>query len=149
MYMDSQKELTWTMCGILTDWLVQVHVCFHLMPETLFLTVNIINCFLSAQVVSLAKLQLVGITCLFIASKVKEIVSPSIMHFLPTPTSAWPMTHDLFLQSSIWVREWALEQWGKGTQVTLADVIPLCSYCHSLIGTIPNTLLPLLPTILA
>jgi len=42
LYMDSQKELVWTMRGILTDWLVQVRVRFHLMPETLFLAVNII-----------------------------------------------------------------------------------------------------------
>jgi len=60
LYMDSQKELAWTMRGILTDWLVQVCVRFHLMPETLFLAVNIIDRFFSARVVSLAKLQLVA-----------------------------------------------------------------------------------------
>jgi G2/mitotic-specific cyclin 1/2 len=60
LYMDSQKELAWTMRGILTDWLVQVRVRFHLMPETLFLAVNIIDRFFSARVVSLAKLQLVA-----------------------------------------------------------------------------------------
>jgi G2/mitotic-specific cyclin 1/2 len=80
--MDSQKEAAWTMRGILTDWLVQVHICFCLMPETLFLAVNILDYFLSTRIVSLAKLQLVGITCLCIASKVKEIVSPSVSHFL-------------------------------------------------------------------
>ena len=37
-----------------------------------------IDCFLPTCTVSLAKLQLVGITCLFIASKVEEIISPSI-----------------------------------------------------------------------
>ena len=70
------------MHGILTDWLVQVHVRFRSMPETLFLAVNIIHRPFSARVVSLAKLQLVGITCLFIDSKVEEIVSLSISHFL-------------------------------------------------------------------
>jgi len=62
------------MRGILLDWLVQVHGRFQLLPETLFLCMNIIDRFLSAQVVSLAKLQLVGITYLFISSKVEEIV---------------------------------------------------------------------------
>ncbi|EGO30483.1 hypothetical protein SERLADRAFT_344925 [Serpula lacrymans var. lacrymans S7.9] len=81
-YMESQKELAWKMCGIFTDWLVQVHIRFRLLPETLFLCVSLINQFLSAHVVSLAKLQLVGITCLFVAEKVEEIVALSVVHFL-------------------------------------------------------------------
>jgi G2/mitotic-specific cyclin 1/2 len=101
LYMDSQKELAWTMRGILTDWLVQVHVRFRLMPETLFLCINIIDRFLSARVVSLAKLQLVGITCLFIASKVEEIVSPSVSHFLYCADSSY--TENEILQAERYV----------------------------------------------
>ncbi|KAI9568901.1 cyclin 2, partial [Boletus coccyginus] len=63
--------------GILLDWLIQVHARLCLLPETFSLCVNIINCFLSSCIVSLAKLQLVGITCLFISSKVEEIVLQS------------------------------------------------------------------------
>ncbi|KAI0827157.1 A/B/D/E cyclin [Trametes gibbosa] len=81
-YMTNQKDLAWKMRGILTDWLIQVHSRFRLLPETLFLCVNIIDRFLSARVVSLAKLQLVGITCMFIAAKVEEIVAPSASNFL-------------------------------------------------------------------
>ncbi|EGO23557.1 hypothetical protein SERLADRAFT_438877 [Serpula lacrymans var. lacrymans S7.9] len=88
-YMESQKELAWKMRGILTDWLVQVHVRFRLLPETLFLCVNLIDRFLSARVVSLAKLQLVGITCLFVAAKVEEIVAPSVAHFLYCADSSY------------------------------------------------------------
>lgn len=88
-YMASQKELAWSMRGILLDWLVQVHARFRLLPETLFLCVNIIDRFLSARVVSLAKLQLVGITCLFISSKVEEIVAPSVSHFLHCADSSY------------------------------------------------------------
>ncbi|KAH7882346.1 cyclin-like protein [Phlebopus sp. FC_14] len=88
-YMSSQKELAWSMRGILLDWLVQVHARFRLLPETLFLCINIIDRFLSARVVSLAKLQLVGITCLFIASKVEEIVAPSVSHFLHCADSSY------------------------------------------------------------
>ncbi|KAH7926234.1 hypothetical protein BV22DRAFT_368310 [Leucogyrophana mollusca] len=88
-YMESQKDLAWSMRGILLDWLVQVHARFRLLPETLFLCVNIIDRFLSARVVSLAKLQLVGITCLFIASKVEEIVAPSVSHFLHCADSSY------------------------------------------------------------
>ena len=81
-YIDTQNKLTWTIHSNLIHWIIQVHLDFHLLPETLFLAINIIDCFLSACTISLAKLQLVGITCLFIASKVEEIVSPSITHFL-------------------------------------------------------------------
>ncbi|EGO03573.1 hypothetical protein SERLA73DRAFT_165237 [Serpula lacrymans var. lacrymans S7.3] len=94
-YMESQKELAWKMRGILTDWLVQVHVRFRLLPETLFLCVNLIDRFLSARVVSLAKLQLVGITCLFVAAKVEEIVAPSVAHFLYCADSSYTETEIL------------------------------------------------------
>ena len=87
--MDSQKDLAWKMRGILTDWLIQVHTRFRLLPETLYLAVNIIDRFLSARVVSLAKLQLVGITCMFLAAKVEEIVAPSATNFLYCADSSY------------------------------------------------------------
>jgi G2/mitotic-specific cyclin 1/2 len=99
--MESQKELAWKMRGILTDWLVQIHVRFRLLPETLFLAVNIIDRFLSARVVSLAKLQLVGITCLFIAAKTEEIVSPGVSHFLSVADSTY--TESEILQAERYV----------------------------------------------
>lgn len=88
-YMDSQKELAWNMRGILTDWLIQLHIRFRLLPETLFLCVNLIDRFLSARVVSLAKLQLVGVTCMFIAAKFEEIVAPSVTQFLHCADSSY------------------------------------------------------------
>ncbi|KAG9035558.1 G2/mitotic-specific cyclin [Tulasnella sp. JGI-2019a] len=81
-YMDTQAELAWRMRGILTDWLIQIHGRFRLLPETLFLTINIIDRFLSSRVVSLVKLQLVGVTALFIAAKYEEIMAPSVANFL-------------------------------------------------------------------
>ncbi|KAJ9127137.1 hypothetical protein QFC24_001374 [Naganishia onofrii] len=81
-YMDDQPNLKWEMRGILTDWLIEVHNKFRLLPETLFLAVNIADRFLSARVVSLSKLQLVGLTCLFIAAKYEEVICPSVTNFL-------------------------------------------------------------------
>ena len=94
-YMEMQKDLAWKMRGILTDWLIQVHSRFRLLPETLFLCVNIIDRFLSARVVSLVKLQLVGITCMFIAAKVEEIISPSASNFLYCADSSYSETEIL------------------------------------------------------
>lgn len=81
-YMDNQKHLEWRMRGILVDWLLEVHTRFHLLPETFYLTVNIIDRFLSHKEVGLEKLQLVGVTAMFIASKYEEVLSPHIGNFV-------------------------------------------------------------------
>ncbi|KPV72680.1 uncharacterized protein RHOBADRAFT_39282 [Rhodotorula graminis WP1] len=81
-YMSTQNEVTWKMRGILVDWLVEIHTKFRLLPETIFLAVNIIDRFLSVRVVSLVKFQLVGVTALFIAAKYEEVVCPSVQNFL-------------------------------------------------------------------
>ncbi|KAI9851451.1 MAG: G2/mitotic-specific cyclin [Thelocarpon superellum] len=80
-YMDHQEDLEWKMRGILVDWLIEVHTRFHLLPETLFLAVNIIDRFLSSKVVPLERLQLVGVTAMFIASKYEEVLSPHVANF--------------------------------------------------------------------
>lgn len=80
-YMAHQDDLEWKTRGILIDWLVEVHTRFGLLPETLFLAVNIVDRFLSAKVVQLDRLQLVGITAMFIAAKYEEVLSPHIGNF--------------------------------------------------------------------
>lgn len=89
VYMKSQPDLTWDMRGILMDWLIQVHSRFRLLPETLFLATNIVDRFLSLRIVSLIKLQLVGITSLFVASKYEEIMAPSVQNFLKVSDSGY------------------------------------------------------------
>ncbi|KAK0635388.1 cyclin-like protein [Bombardia bombarda] len=81
-YMDIQTEIQWSMRSVLMDWLVQVHHRFNLLPETLFLTVNYIDRFLSVKVVSLGKLQLVGATAIFVAAKYEEINCPSVQEIV-------------------------------------------------------------------
>lgn len=80
-YMDHQDNLQWSLRGILVDWLIEVHTRFRLLPETIFLAVNIIDRFLSARIVELNRLQLVGITAMFIASKYEELLSPHVVNF--------------------------------------------------------------------
>lgn len=66
----------------LIDWLLQVHLRYHMLPETLWIAVNIVDRFLSTRVVSLVKLQLVGVTAMFIAAKYEEILAPSVEEFV-------------------------------------------------------------------
>ncbi|KAF8067783.1 nime/cyclinb [Lyophyllum atratum] len=77
-YMANHPELDWEKRGILVDWILQVHARFNLLQETLFLFTNILDRFLSARPISLAKLQLVGITAFFIAAKYEETYAPSV-----------------------------------------------------------------------
>ncbi|KAL8961981.1 MAG: hypothetical protein Q9193_001544 [Seirophora villosa] len=80
-YMEHQEHIEWHLRGVLVDWLIEVHTRFHLLPETIFLAVNIIDRFLSSRIVELEKLQLVGITAMFIASKYEEVLSPHVQNF--------------------------------------------------------------------
>eukprot|EP00578_Thalassiosira_sp_NH16_P029983 CAMPEP_0181080934 /NCGR_PEP_ID=MMETSP1071-20121207/2835_1 /TAXON_ID=35127 /ORGANISM="Thalassiosira sp., Strain NH16" /LENGTH=377 /DNA_ID=CAMNT_0023162451 /DNA_START=209 /DNA_END=1342 /DNA_ORIENTATION=+ len=78
VYMEDQKFINERMRSILVDWLVEVHLKFKLVPETLYLTVNIIDRYLAKTEVSRPKLQLVGVTSLLIASKYEEIYPPEL-----------------------------------------------------------------------
>jgi len=86
-YMDSQVCINATMREILIDWLVDVHLKFHLRTRTLFLTVTLIDRFLEKQQVAKEKLQLVGITSLLIAAKFGEMSPPDLK------TLAWVTDH--------------------------------------------------------
>ncbi|KAK9728392.1 B-type cyclin [Basidiobolus ranarum] len=81
-YMDHQPELEWRMRRILFDWIIQVHERFRMLPETLFLCINYVDRFLSVKEVSIDKLQLVGITALFIAAKYEELDAPTVSSML-------------------------------------------------------------------
>ena len=77
-YMENQTHINERMRAILVDWLVEVHLKFKLVPETLYLTVNLIDRYLSVKEVKRPKLQLIGVSCLLIASKYEEIYPPEL-----------------------------------------------------------------------
>ncbi|AMD20484.1 HDL260Wp [Eremothecium sinecaudum] len=81
-YMQFQPELKWSYRATLIDWIVQVHGRFLLLPETLYLTMNIIDRFLSKKTVTLNRFQLVGAAALYIASKYEEINCPTLKEML-------------------------------------------------------------------
>ena len=68
-YMKKQPDINEKMRAILIDWLVEVHLKFKLYPETLYLTVNLIDRYLEKEEVMRQHLQLVGVTAMLIASK--------------------------------------------------------------------------------
>merc|ERR1712028_56510 len=76
--MSMQTDLTHKMRTILIDWLVEVHMKYRLRPETLHLTVNLIDRYLTRMPVMRKRLQLVGVVAMFIASKFEEISPPEL-----------------------------------------------------------------------
>jgi hypothetical protein len=46
-YMKRQNDINENVRAILIDWLISVHAQFKLLPETLYLTVNLIDRYLS------------------------------------------------------------------------------------------------------
>lgn len=74
----TQNDINEKMRAIMVDWLVDVQHKFKLVNETLYLTIYIIDKYLESNAVPRSKLQLVGISALFIASKIEEIYPPGI-----------------------------------------------------------------------
>ncbi|PFH54633.1 hypothetical protein AMATHDRAFT_134739 [Amanita thiersii Skay4041] len=70
--MDQQPEIRWHMRPSLVDFLVEIHFTFRLRPETLYLTLNIIDRYVSRRIVYIKHYQLVGCAALWIAAKFED-----------------------------------------------------------------------------
>lgn len=58
---------------------------FKLVSDTLFLGVSCIDRFLSVHPIPRQQLQLVGVTCMLLASKYEEIYAPTVSLLAPVP----------------------------------------------------------------
>lgn len=82
-YLEDQKEVTAKMRTVLVDWLSEVHLQFHLVIETYYLTIGIIDRFLNeVKTTSRKNLQLVGVVAMFIAAKYEEMYPPVLKDFV-------------------------------------------------------------------
>lgn len=100
-YMRNQHDINEKMREILIDWLIDVHIKFKLLHETLFLTVNIIDRYLSIVDVNRKNLQLVGVAALFIACKYEEIYPPELRHFTYITDNAYDQKQVLQMENNI------------------------------------------------
>ncbi|KAI4340482.1 hypothetical protein MLD38_025311 [Melastoma candidum] len=100
-YMGSQPEINTKMRMVLLDWLVEVHRKFELMPETLYLTINIVDRYLAVNCVRKMELQLVGISAMLIASKYEGIWAPEVNDFVYISDNAYVREQVLVMQKSI------------------------------------------------
>ena len=88
-YMSKQPEINDKMRSILVDWLIDVHFKFGFTDETLFMTISIIDRYLSVCQITRSNFQLLGITALMIACKHEEIDLPKIDDFIYITDNAY------------------------------------------------------------
>ena len=88
-YMLNQNDINEKMRMILIDWLIEVHLKFKLLPETLFLTINFIDRYLQNNQTKRDKLQLIAVSSLLIACKYEEIYPPEISSFVYITDNAY------------------------------------------------------------
>jgi len=81
-YMKTQHTLTNRLRMITIDWLIEVQQEYKCSDQTIHLAINYLDRFLSQAEVERGQLQLLGSTCLFIASKYQEIYPPTPDQFV-------------------------------------------------------------------
>ncbi|CAN1259986.1 G2/mitotic-specific cyclin S13-6 [Linum perenne] len=109
LYIETQPEITIRMRSILADWLIDVHQKFDLALETLYLTIDIVDRFLSAKPVPRRELQLVGIAATLTASKYEEIWPPEVNDLVAISDMAYTNTQILTMEKTILAHlEWTL-----------------------------------------
>lgn len=108
--LDHHPGLQPRMRAILLDWLIEVCEVYKLHRETYYLAVDYLDRYLSAQKnVQKTHLQLIGITCLFVAAKVEEIYPPKIGEFAYVTDGACQesdiLQHEILLLQAL---EWSI-----------------------------------------
>ncbi|KAK7349165.1 hypothetical protein VNO77_06312 [Canavalia gladiata] len=96
-----QQDITQSMRGILVDWLVEVSEEYRLVPDTLYLTIYLMDWFLSKNYIERQRLQLLGITCMLIASKYEEINAPRIEDFCFITDNTYTKVEVLKMESQV------------------------------------------------
>ena len=75
-------EVKDTSRAFLIEWIIDVHRKFRLLPETLYVTVFIIDRFLSLKQIKKNQLHILGVTALLISTKYEEIYPPELKDLL-------------------------------------------------------------------
>ena len=96
-----QTDINEKMRLILINWLIEVHFKFHLLSETLYICISIIDRYLSKKNINRKYLQLLGVTSLFIACKYEEIYSPTSKDLIFMTDNAYKKEEMIQMESDI------------------------------------------------
>ena len=99
--MNTQYEINEIMRAILIDWIIDIHLKFKLRQETLFMTIWLIDTYLSYAFVPREKFQLLGITCLLISCKSHEIYYPQQNKLIEMTDNAYTKQEMLTMENEI------------------------------------------------
>ena len=104
-----KSEVKDTSRAFLVEWIIDVHRKFRLLPESLYLTVLIVDRYLSLVQIKKSQLHILGLTSILVATKYEEIYPPSLQELLGVSENKFTrrdvinMEHDMLtnLQFSI------------------------------------------------
>lgn len=99
--MRGQRDINENVRAILVDWIISVHAKFKLLPETLFLTINLIDRYFSLFNVLKSDVQLVGVAALLIATKYEEIYPPNVKDFIYLTDNTYTRPQILAMEQDI------------------------------------------------
>jgi len=100
-FMEHQSDINSAMRTILIDWLIEVADEYKLNDETLFLCAQYVDRFLSTVNVTRSKLQLLGTTCMYVASKYEEMYPPALEEFSFITDNTYETKHILRMEQII------------------------------------------------
>ena len=125
--LDRHAALQPRMRAILLDWLIEVCEVYRLHRETFYLAVDFIDRFLGvAPAVPKNRLQLIGVTCLFIGAKIEEIYPPKLQEFAYVTDGA--CTEEEILQMELMVLKGL--NWGLSPMTPNAWMRLYMQICH-------------------
>jgi cyclin B len=96
-----QTDIKDSMRCILIDWIISLQNKFFRKSNTLFLTINLIDRYLSKRSIHRTKFQLLGVASLFIAFKYEEIHMKNINDFVDLTARAFDKTEILNMEKII------------------------------------------------
>ena len=133
-YMQLQPELTLESRQTLLDWLIKAHFAYQLCPHSLFLAIGLTDRFLSLEQVQREEVQLLGLACLLIASKIEDILPLSSLDLSESVGGYCTPKHIAIAERNV------LRVLGYNTVIPsslcfyemIADTLSLDPICHSL-----------------
>ncbi|KAJ3678402.1 hypothetical protein LUZ60_002205 [Juncus effusus] len=102
-YMGFQKGINPRMREILMDWIIDMHEYFQLRPETLYLSIYIVDRYLSLELKPIRRIeiQLIGLCSILLASKYEEIWHPRVSDLINGCRNAYTLRDALDMEKRI------------------------------------------------